>query len=117
MHRVIAVLGFTALAGAGSALASEPFDAHESYLQAERDFSHVRAELGLSGSAPLAGLERTREERAWEEKARRDFEAAQRELGLSGSSPLAGLERYDITVRPQVPPVILAHASVPRRGR
>lgn len=115
MHRVFAVVAFVSLAAVASAPASELFDAHASYLEAERDFEEVRAELGLSGSAPLAGLENARDECAWEQAARRDFEAVQRDQGLSGSSPLAGLERYEYSVRPEVPPVILAHASI--RGR
>lgn len=115
MHRVFAVVAFVSLAAVASVPASELFDAHASYVEAERDFAEVRAELGLSGSAPLAGLENPRDERAWEERARRDFEAVQRDQGLSGSSPLAGLERYEYSVRPQVAPVILAQASL--RGR
>ena len=117
MHRVIGVLAFIALAAASGASAVEPFDASESYLEAQRDFEAARAESGLSGSAPLVGLGQTRAERAWEQGARRDFEVVQSDLGLSGSAPLFGLERYDFTVRPQVAPVILARASVPRLGR
>jgi hypothetical protein len=115
MQRVMAVMGFISLATVSSAAAVEPFDASVAYVEAERDFESVRGELGLSGSAPLAGLERSAAERAWERRARRDFEAAYHGLGLSGSSPLAGLERYEITVRPQVAHVILANPS--RRGR
>jgi hypothetical protein len=115
MYRVFAVLAFVSLAAVPSAPASELFDADASYAEAEREFEEVRAELGLSGSAPLAGLENPRAERAWEERARRDFEAVQRDQGLSGSSPLAGLERYEYSVRPQIAPAILAQASI--RGR
>jgi hypothetical protein len=115
MIRVMAVLGFMSLAAVASASATEPFDANVAYLEAERDFESVRGELGLSGSAPLAGLEPSAAERAWERRARRNFEAAYGSLGLSGSSPLVGLERYELTVRPQVAHVILANASP--RGR
>jgi hypothetical protein len=115
MQRMLAVMGFISLAAVSSAAATEPFDASVAYLEAERDFESVRAELGLSGSAPLAGLEPSAAERAWERRARRDFEAAYGRLGLSGSSPLVGLERYELTVRPQVAHVVLANASP--RGR
>ena len=115
MQRVFAVVAFVSFAAVSGAPATELFDAHVSYVEAERDFEEVRAELGLSGSAPLAGLEGRRDERAWEERARRDFEGVQRDQGLSGSSPLAGLERYEYSVRPEVAHVILARASV--RGR
>jgi hypothetical protein len=115
MHRMFAVLTFVSLAAVSSAPASEPFGADASSVEAVRDFYEVRAELGLSGSAPLAGMENRRDERAWEQGARRDFETVQGDQGLSGSSPLAGLERYEYSVRPQVAPVILAQASV--RGR
>ena len=115
MQQLIAVLAFSLVAVSGAA-ASEPVDAHGAYLEAERDFVDVRAELGLSGSAPLEGLEEPRaHEPAWEQDARRDFESVHRELGLSGSAPLVGLERYEFTVRPQVAHVILATVSV--RGR
>ena len=115
MQRVMAVLGFVSLVAVSGAAAMEPFDASVAYMEAERDFESVRGELGLSGSAPLAGLAPSAAERAWERRARRDFEAAYGSLGLSGSSPLAGLERYELTVRPQVAHVILANAST--RGR
>lgn len=111
MHRVTAVLAFIVLAAVSGAAATEPFDASVAYLEAERDFASVRSELGLSGSAPLAGMEASAAERAWERRARRDFEAAYADLGLSGSSPLAGLERYELTVRPQVAHVVLANAA------
>jgi hypothetical protein len=115
MLRVVAVLGFISLAAVSGVSATEPFDAHESYLEAERDFTAMRSELGLSGSAPLAGLEQARiPESVWD-AARRDFEAVAANQGLSGSAPLFGLERYELTVRPQVAHVILANASV--RGR
>lgn len=113
MHRVFAVLGFLTLASVASA--TEAFDADAAYLEAERDFAASRAELGTSGSAPLAGLDRSAEERAWEQRARRDFEKEYASLGLSGSAPLAGLERYELTVRPQVAHVILANARLSRR--
>ena len=115
MHRVIAVLGFLALAS--SATATEPFDVDAAYAEAERDFAASRAELGTGGATPLVGLARSEEERAWEEHARRDFEKEYARLGLSGSAPLAGLERYEITVRPQVAHAILANARPSRRGR
>jgi hypothetical protein len=111
----MAVLAFFSLAAVSGATATEPFDASAAYLEAERDFESVRGELGLSGSSPLAGLETSAAERAWEHRARRDFERAYQRLGLSGSSPLVGLERYELTVRPQVAHVILANASP--RGR
>jgi hypothetical protein len=115
MQQLIAVLTFS-LVAVSDARASEPVDAHDAYLEAERDFADVRAELNLSRSAPLAGLEEPRvHEPAWEQEARRDFESVYGELGLSGSAPLVGLERYEFTVRPQVPHVILATASVPGR--
>lgn len=115
MQRVFAVMAFVSLTAVSGAPATELFDAHVSYVEAERDFEEVRSELGLSGSAPLAGLEGRRDERVWEERALRDFETVQRDQGLSGSSPLAGLERYEYSVRPDVAYVILARASV--RGR
>ena len=115
MHRVIAVLGFLALAS--SASATEPFDMDAAYVEAEKDFAASRAELGTGGSAPLVGLDRTAEERAWEQRARRDFEKGYARLGLSGSAPLVGLERYEITVRPQVAHVVLANTRLSRRGR
>jgi hypothetical protein len=113
MQRVMAVLAFS-LAAASAAPASEAIDASEAYLEAQRDFDAVRSELGLSGSAPLAGMERAAES-GWERRARRDFEAVHRAQGLSGSAPLVGLEKYELTVRPQVAYVILATA--PARGR
>ena len=57
MQRVMAVLAFS-LAAASAAPASEAVDASEAYLEAQRDFDAVRSELGLSGSAPLVGLEK-----------------------------------------------------------
>jgi hypothetical protein len=115
MQQLIAALAVSLVAVSGAA-ASEPVDAHHAYLEAERDFPDVRAELDLSRSAPLAGLEELRtHEPAWEQDARRDFESVHRDLGLSGSAPLVGLERYAFTVRPQVAYVILANASVPGR--
>jgi hypothetical protein len=114
MRRVMAVLGFISLAAVSGASATEPFDAHESYLEAERDFAVVQSELGLSGSAPLTGLENARVPEGVWDSARRDFEVVATNQGLSGSAPLVGLERYELTVRPQVAHVILINAS---RGR
>jgi hypothetical protein len=113
MKRLMVVLAFPLLA-ASAASASEAIDASEAYVEAQRDFDAVRSELGLSGSAPLAGLERAGET-PWEQAARLDFEVMQGSLGLSGSAPLVGLETYALTVRPQVAYVILA--SAPARGR
>jgi hypothetical protein len=115
MQRLVAVVAFISLAAVSGVSATEPFDAHESYLEAERDFAEMSGELGLSGSAPLTGLEPVRVPDSVVELARRDFEAIAVNQGLSGSSPMFGLERYEITVRPQVAHVILANAS--RRGR
>ena len=115
MHRVIAVLGFLALAS--SAAATEAFDVDAAYVEAERDFAASRAELGTGGAAPLVGVDRSEEERAWERRARKDFEKEYARLGLSGAAPLFGLERYEITVRPQVAQVVLANARLSRRGR
>jgi hypothetical protein len=115
MKRIIAVLGFLSLASA--AAATEAFDLDAAYAEAERDFAASRAELGTGGSAPLVGLDRTADERAWEERARRDFEKEYERLGLSGSAPLVGLERYELTVRPQVAHVVLANARLSRRSR
>jgi hypothetical protein len=114
MRRVMAVLGFISLAAVSGASATEPFDAGESFLEAERDFAVVQSELGLSGSAPMAGLEVARVPESVWDNARRDFEIVATNQGLSGSAPLVGLERYELTVRPQVAYVILANAS---RGR
>ena len=113
MHRIVAVLGFLSLASA--AAATEAFDLDAAYAEAERDFAASRAELGTGGSAPLVGMDRSDEERAWEEHARRDFEKEYARLGLSGSAPLAGLERYELTVRPQVAYAVLANPRPSRR--
>jgi len=114
MHRIVAVLGFLSLA---SAAAATDFDLDAAYAEAERDFAASRAELGTGGSAPLVGMDRSEEARAWEEHARRDFEKEYAQLGLSGSAPLVGLERYELTVRPQVAYAVLANTRPSRRTR
>ena len=70
-------------------------------IVAERDFDAARGQLGMSGSAPLAGVECASTGVDQEDDGLEDFEAVRAELGLSGSAPLVGLERYELTVRPR----------------
>jgi hypothetical protein len=114
MQRTLAVLAFISLAAVSGASAIEPFESSETYVAAQGDFVAAQAELGLSGAAPMVGLEQARVPESVYDGARRDFEVVATNQGLSGSSPLFGLEKYELTVRPQVAHVILANAS---RGR
>jgi len=62
--------------------------AHEdSIARAEMDFEARRAELGLTGSAPMVGLE------PMESVTSKEFDERRTELGLVGSAPMVGLER------------------------
>ena len=114
MQRTLAVLAFITLAAGSVATATGPFESSETYVAAQFDFVAAQAELGLSGAAPMVGLEQTRVPESVFDTARRDFEVVAVSQGLSGSAPLVGLEKYELTVRPQVAHVILANAS---RGR
>ena len=105
MHPLIAVLAFGSLTTLWGPVACDalPDSSDWAYVEAEQDFEAVRGELGLSGSAPLVGLEALRADLTWDDgEARRDFEAVHAALGLSGSAPLVGLESYELTVRPAV---------------
>ena len=105
MHRLVAVLSLALLVMLSRpAAASDIWSASADWtrVDAAQDFDAVRSEMGLSGSAPLFGLEPLPTLSLDEGAARSDFEAVYTELGLSGSAPLAGLEAYELTVRPAV---------------
>jgi hypothetical protein len=95
---ILGVSAITAFGGGAPATASIApcteaieSEAHDSDLVA------LEAAAGLSGSAPLVGLERGR---SWEEQAARELEVVHAELGMVGAAPLVGLEAYQIRVRP-----------------
>ena len=106
MHRLIAVLALgssTLLSRPAVACDGWSASANWTRLDAAQDFDAVRSEVGLSGSAPLHGLEPLPIALTLDdEDGRSDFEVVYAQLGLSGSAPLAGLEAYELRVQPAV---------------